>query len=75
MIVKCDAKGRVYIPKKMQERLSKEVFAVETPDGILLIPIPEDPVAELERLGKKLPPLTLKGLKEEIMKQAQDEMK
>ncbi len=75
MIVKCDAKGRVYIPKKMQEKLTKEAFAVETPDGILLIPISDDPVAELEQLGKKLPQLTLKGLKEEILKQAQEEMK
>jgi hypothetical protein len=54
----------------MQDKLTKEVFIVETPEGILLIPIPEDPYKELEKLGKKLPELTLKQLKEEIRKQA-----
>lgn len=57
----------------MQGRLTKEVFIVETPEGILLIPIPEDPYKELEKLGKKLPELTLKQLKEEIKKQAREE--
>ncbi|HMF32929.1 MAG TPA: hypothetical protein VKK79_16015 [Candidatus Lokiarchaeia archaeon] len=48
---------------------------METPEGILLIPIPDDPVQELERLGEKLPPLTIKQLKEEITKQTLEEMR
>jgi len=75
MITQCDAKGRVYIPKVLQKKLTKEVFIVETPEGILLIPIPDDPVQELERLGEKLPPLTIKQLKEEITKQTLEEMR
>jgi DNA-binding transcriptional regulator/RsmH inhibitor MraZ len=75
MITQCDAKGRVYIPKALQKKLTKEVFIVETAEGILIIPIPNDPFQELERLGQKLPAMTIKQLKEEITKQATQEMR
>ncbi|GAB6100925.1 hypothetical protein JCM16138_01480 [Thermococcus atlanticus] len=29
-----DSKGRLYIPKSMRDRVGKEVYLVETPDGI-----------------------------------------
>jgi DNA-binding transcriptional regulator/RsmH inhibitor MraZ len=73
MISQCDAKGRVYIPKVYQKKMTKNVFVVETKDGILLIPIPDDPVQELEKLGQKLPSMTIKELKDAILEQATKE--
>ena len=49
MITKCDKKGRVYIPKKLQNKLTKEMFLVEINEGLLLIPIPENAVKESEK--------------------------
>ncbi len=74
MITTYDDKGRVYIPKKYQHRLSKRVFIVETKEGLLLVPVPDDPVAVLEEIGKSLPAMTLEQLKSEIMKQAAKEL-
>ena len=74
MITTYDDKGRVYIPKKYQDKLSKRVFVVDTQEGLLLIPVPDDPIATLEEIGKGLPAMTLKQLKAEIMKQAAEEL-
>lgn len=74
MITTYDDKGRVYIPKKYQHKLSKHVLIVDTRDGLLLVPVPDDPVAVLEEIGKTLPAMTLKQLKSEIMKQAAEEL-
>ena len=73
MITQYDAKGRVYIPKVYQKKMTKDVFIIETKEGLLLIPIPEDPVQELEKLGEKLPSLTIKELKNAILEQATNE--
>jgi DNA-binding transcriptional regulator/RsmH inhibitor MraZ len=68
-------KGWVYIPKKFQEKLSRHMFIVDTQHGLLLVPAPDDPVAEIEKIGEKLPAITIKELKAEIMKQAVEELR
>ncbi|MEX2684267.1 MAG: AbrB family transcriptional regulator [Candidatus Sigynarchaeota archaeon] len=74
MMTTCDDKGRVYIPKKYQDKLTKRVFIVKIQEGLLLVPVPDDPIATLEEIGKSLPAVTLKQLKMEIMKQANEEL-
>ncbi|NMC06431.1 MAG: AbrB family transcriptional regulator [Candidatus Lokiarchaeota archaeon] len=74
MITTHDEKGRVYIPKKFQEKLTKRMFIIDTPEGLLLVPLPDDPVATLKEMGKSLPAMTLKQFKSEIMKQAAEEL-
>ncbi|USS40982.1 AbrB/MazE/SpoVT family DNA-binding domain-containing protein [Thermococcus aggregans] len=74
MISKIDSKGRVYIPKSMRKKLTKDVYLVETPEGILIIPKPKDPIKELEQIGKKLPEKSIEELKKDIIKQALEEL-
>jgi len=71
MLARVDSKGRLYIPKELRKNLPQEVYLVRIEDGILIIPKPEDPLKELEELGKKLPNLTLEELKREIIKEAE----
>ena len=75
MVSKVDSKGRLYIPQSIRHRVGEEVYLVETPDGILIIPKPKDPVKELEELGKSLPEVSVEELKKEILKQALEELK
>ena len=55
MTSKIDSKGRVYIPKSMRKKLTRDVYLVETPEGILIIPKPKDPIKEPGTNWKKLP--------------------
>lgn len=75
MISKVDSRGRLYIPKSMRSKVGDEVYLVETPNGILIIPKPRDPMKELEELGKSLPDVSPEKLKREILKQALEELK
>lgn len=74
MISKIDSKGRVYIPKGMRKKFTGDVYLVETPEGILIIPKPKDFIKELEQIGKKLPEKSIEELKKDIIKQALEEL-
>lgn len=74
MMLKCDERGRIYLPKHIREKLGEEFYLVETKEGIHLIPIPANPVEDLERIGKSLPKKSVKELKEDILKQAVEEL-
>lgn len=55
MIAKCDEKGRLYIPKKLQSKISSEMYIIELKEGLLLVPVPDDPIKVLELIGQSLP--------------------
>lgn len=75
MIGKIDSKGRLYIPKKLREKLSgDEVYLVEVGGRIVIVPKPRDPVKDLEEVGKDLPDKLIKELREEILRQAMEEI-
>jgi len=74
MMLKCDERGRIYLPKDIREKLGKEFYLVETKAGIYLIPIPANPVKDLEEIGKKLPEKSIKELRKDILKQAMEEL-
>jgi bifunctional DNA-binding transcriptional regulator/antitoxin component of YhaV-PrlF toxin-antitoxin module len=74
MWAKVDERGRVYIPKPLRKRISKEVFAVEVKGGILLVPKPQDPVKELEEIGRRLPEKSVKEFRREIENTAVEEI-
>jgi len=45
--VRVDDRGRVTIPKDIRERYGEQYRLVELDSGIKLVPIPDDPLAEL----------------------------
>lgn len=45
--VRTDARGRVTIPKEVRDRYGERYRLVELDSGIKLVPIPDDPLAEL----------------------------
>lgn len=45
--VRADDRGRVTIPKTVRERYGERYRLVELDSGVKLVPIPDDPVAEL----------------------------
>ncbi|NJE47030.1 AbrB family transcriptional regulator [Thermococcus sp. GR7] len=71
MLAKVDSKGRLYLPKELRKGLPREVYLVRVEEGILIIPKPEDPLKELEELGKDLPDTSIEELRKEILKEAE----
>jgi bifunctional DNA-binding transcriptional regulator/antitoxin component of YhaV-PrlF toxin-antitoxin module len=71
MLARVDSRGRLYLPKELRENLPREVYLVRVDDGILIVPKPDDPVKELEELGKDLPDFPIEGLRREILKEAE----
>ncbi len=74
MLTQIDSKGRLYIPKAIRKNLPKEVYLVKLNEGILIVPKPENPLKELEELGKKLPDKPIRKIREEILKEATKEV-
>lgn len=53
-IVSFDKQGRLYVPKKLRERLQSGTVAIsEQEKGLLVIPLDDDPFTALSKLGKK----------------------
>ena len=70
---RCDNKGRLYLREATREKYGTEFVIVETPDEIVLLPVPEDPIEELSRLGKPLKRYSLAQIKKMIQKAAREE--
>ena len=75
MLARIDSKGRLYIPKRMRKGLGREVYLVRVDNRIIIIPKPRDPLKTLEKLGDKIPEVSLEELKREIMRQAEEEVR
>ena len=67
---KCDSKGRVYLKEGLRSKYGEQFVVVEAPGEIVLLPVPEDPLAELEKMGKKLRGKSLKQIKRMIREEA-----
>ena len=71
---RCDEKGRLLLRKTTRERYGEDFFVVEVPGEIILMPIPDDPLKDLEDLGKSLRGMSLKQIKERIRRRAMREV-
>jgi len=74
MKANCDKKGRIYLRERYRNRYGEKFIIVETIRGLLLLPVPSDPVADLASLGRKLRNYTMKDLKTAIQQQSGDEI-
>ena len=65
-----DKQGRIYLPRKLEKDTGRKFFIVKIDRELMLVPVPSDPVKELERIGKGLPKRTLKQFRKEILQEA-----
>ncbi|MDI3474501.1 MAG: hypothetical protein PWQ95_229 [Thermococcaceae archaeon] len=71
VLSRVDSKGRLYIPKEMRKGLSREVYLVRIDNEILVVPKPEDPLKDLEELGKSLPDKPISEIRRDLRKEAE----
>lgn len=71
--MKCDKKGRLYLSTDLRSKYGAVFAVVELPDELLLLPLPDDPVAHLRELGKDLAGYSLDELKDTIAEAAVEE--
>ena len=72
----CDTKGRIVLPKAVRETYGTKFVVVPAAGEIVLMPIPENPLAKLAALGRKagISDKPLKELREGILKQAKKDL-
>lgn len=75
-IMKIDSKRRIVLPRVAVEEFGDEFVGIEIKrEGILLKPLPKDPIKALQKEGEKLRGLRRGRLKKEIYKQALKDVK
>lgn len=67
----CDEKGRVVLPKSMRERHGERFLAVDTREGIWLIPRSDDPLRRLAELGRNIPDVPIAELRRQALRDAE----
>lgn len=73
-VLKADQKSRVCISKANIKRYGERFIAVALPEGILLKPVPGDPIKTLGKYGKKFKGQSIAEIKEEIHREAMKEV-
>ena len=75
IIVKMDKGGRIHIPTSLKHDLGPKFIITRIGDRLILTSMPADPIRDLEDIGKSIPDKTLKDLREEILKEAYDDLR
>jgi hypothetical protein len=65
-LTKCDSKGRVYLKEEIRAKYGREFLILQTLKEIILLPVPENPIKDLEELGKMIPIKSLQEIKKKI---------
>ena len=72
--VRTDERGRVTIPKEVRDRYGEKFRLVELDSGIKLLPIPDDPLAELRAAASdELREAALDDLEEAAREEAREQ--
>ncbi len=74
-IVKMDKSGRIHIPTSLKDDLGPRFIITRLGDKLILTSIPEDPIKDLEEMGKGIPDKTMMELKKEILEEAYDDIR
>ena len=71
-----DERGRITLGSKIMERYGKKFAVVETERDIVLVPIAQDPLKELQKIGKEagIDKYTIKELREMALEEAEKEV-
>lgn len=65
-----DERRRITLPSDVLDDAAQRFVAIKTREGILLKPLPRDPIAALEREGKKLAGVSVKELRRRAQEDA-----
>ena len=68
--IKSDQRGRICLGRKIVEKYGMEFIIIPALEQLILLPKTEDPIKELQKQGEKLPALSCKKLRKEILKEA-----
>ena len=69
--VACDERGRIVLAKELREEYGERFMVVRAPGEVVLVPIPADPLRDLQDMGKKLPNhMPVKDIKERARRRA-----
>ena len=68
--IKCDAKGRLFLRETLREKYGDRFVAIPSHGRIILLPVPNDPVADLRDASKKLRGKSIRELKRMIEQEA-----
>ncbi len=67
----CDDRGRIVLGKKIREKYGEKFVVIQGLDEVVLRPIPQDPIKDLQELGGKIPRnLSIKELKQQARESA-----
>lgn len=61
--VQCDEHGMLRLGAAFRKKSGKRFAVVATPNKVILMPVPDDPVQDLAELGKPLRGLSIKQIK------------
>jgi len=70
----CDKKGRIRLSQAIRSKYGEEFIVVEMPGELVLLPVPDDPVNDLQEIGRSLRGLSVEDLKRRIDEEAQREV-
>jgi hypothetical protein len=74
LTTKSDQRGRICLGRKIIEKYGTEFIIIPMTKEIILLPLIQDPIKGLQEEGKKLPKLSIKQLRQEILKEAFKEL-
>jgi hypothetical protein len=73
-VLKADQKSRVCISRENIRRYGERFIAVALPEGILLKPVPRDPIKTLGKYGKKFKGQSIAEIRKEAHEEAMKEV-
>lgn len=65
-VTTCDQRGRLYLQDAIRAVYGTRFVLVESPDELVLIPVPADPLQDLAELGQSLADFSFNDLKREL---------
>jgi hypothetical protein len=73
-LTRCDSKGRVYLKEEIRAKYGREFLMLQALEEIILLPVPENPMKDLEELGKMIPIKSLHEIKKKIKLRAMQDV-